>query len=251
MKKIRWSTLSNTDEETAANRVTIRGEPKPDLKVSVVEKKNGETIKINRFIDINLDQHEILIAPSFQWEVTDFEATNSNNIEYTIKRADNCWEADQKEGKLIIKPGKKDEFKQARKEMHKNLLEKEFGDKIDLSTRTDAEGADIKYIIMKDGAGYKVRIYWADKNNDKEFPWEQVNIEPNYWQNQAVDFDNLFNVEYQEEEKNSQWTTSWIVFFVVLTVIMVLIVVFWKKIWKWIKGEREQEKKVKEQLDIF
>jgi membrane-anchored protein YejM (alkaline phosphatase superfamily) len=54
-----------------------------------------------------------------------------------------------------------------------------------------------------------------------------------------------------DDEKKSPWATGWKIFSVVLFVVLILIIIFWKKIWKWFKGEREQERKVREQLDIF
>jgi hypothetical protein len=110
----------------------------------------------------------------------------------------------------------------------------------------------MKYLILEDGSGgYKVKINKDGELEDKEFPWTQVKIEPKYWHNKGVGFDEHINVEYQTEEKESPWTAGRITFLVVLSVVLILMVVFWKKIWTWIRGEREQEKKVKEQLDIF
>lgn len=249
MKKIRWSTFSSTEVENSSNRIVINGDiEEPQLKVIIIDKENNE---VKRYMDIKMDQHKVLIIPKFQWKITSYEETDSDNIEYAIKRADDCWEIDGKEEKLIVKPGKKAEFEKTKKEMHKKLLAEKFDKWIDF--KGTIEGTGIKYRILPDVNGnYSVKIYQGDSSRDREFEWEKVEIEPNYWQNKMIDFSNAVNVVYQEEEaKKSQLTTPWIIFFVILAAVVILIIVFWKKIWKWIKGEREQEKKVREQLDIF
>ena len=102
-----------------------------------------------------------------------------------------------------MKPGKKAEFKAARKEMHKKLLKEKLNDEI--NSRKNIGTTDMKYMILEDETGnYKVKIYHGDTSVDKEFPWEKVVIEPDYYQNKAFDFDNANNVTYLEEEKKSR-----------------------------------------------
>ena len=80
----------------------------------------------------------------------------------------------------MVKPGKKDKFAEALKEIHKNLLKDKFGS-TKIGKRLNADGNDMQYTIMDDGNGrYKVKIYRGDSSEDREFPWKQVKIEPNY-----------------------------------------------------------------------
>ena len=130
------------------------------------------------------------------------------------------------------------------------MLEKKFT--ISNSREDVEESSDMKYIIIDDGMkGYKVKIYNGDDNDDKVFPWEKIEIEPQYWVNKQVSFDNMFNVKYSEEKEKSRWTKGWVAFFVIIGMVVILGIIFRKKIWRWVKGEREQEKKIREQIDIF
>lgn len=54
-----------------------------------------------------------------------------------------------------------------------------------------------------------------------------------------------------DSSPSSKWGWGKITLVVILSVILLLIIIFWKKIWRWIKGESKQEKKVREQIDIF
>ena len=87
--------------------------------------------------------------------------------------------------------------------------EQEFEDKINVEKHELKGGTDMKYIILKDRReGYKVSIYRGDENDNRVFPWEQVEIEPKFFQNKEVGFDNITTVKYQEEEKKSQLTNG-------------------------------------------
>ena len=249
MRKIYWSTLSDTEVETDGNHIKIKGDPEEKLEVSVID-NNGD--KVKRFLDVKPGEQKVLITMKFQWEISDnYKDTDTENIEYIIKKNDDCWKIDKDKRGIIVKNRTK--YEEAVKEMHKKLLEEEFKDEVGNNSKKEAEGIDMKYTILKDGRnGYKVKIYKDDTNDDWEFPWERVKIEPSYYGlTKGLGFNDLHEVKYQEEEKKSPWTTGWIIFFVILGVVLVLMIAFWKKIWRWIKGEREQEKKVKEQLDIF
>ena len=251
MRRIYWSTLSDTQAETDGNHIIIKGEveTKSRLEVSVVDEKDDT---VRRFIDVKPGEQKVLITMKFRWEIGDnYQDTNTENIEYIIKKNDDCWKINKDERGIIVKKGA--EYEKARKEMHKKLLEGKFADKIKGNNKHEAEGVDMKYTILEDGnGGYKVKIYHSDTGHDWEFPWEKVKIEPVYYGlTKELGFNDLHDVKYQEEEQKSPWTMGWIIFFVILGVVLLLMVVFWKKIWKWIKGEREQEKKVREQLDIF
>ena len=249
MRKIYWSTLSDTEVETDGNHVKIKGNPKKKLEVSVID-NNGD--KVKRFLDVKPSEQKVLITMKFQWEISDnYKDTDTENIEYIIKKNDDCWKIDKDKRGIIVK--NRTEYEKAVKETHKKLLEEEFKDEVGNNSKKEAEGIDMKYTILKDGrGGYKVKIYKDDTSDDWEFPWERVKIEPSYYGlTKGLGYNDLHDVKYQEEEKKSPWTTGWIIFFVILGAVLLLMIVFWKKIWKWIKGEREQEKKVKEQLDIF
>ncbi|CAG8613662.1 7650_t:CDS:2 [Ambispora leptoticha] len=132
--------------EADANRVLIKGEPKSsDLEVKVIDEEG----------------------------VSDYQDTDEKNIEYIIKKADDCWKIDKKERKIMVKPGKKVDFDKALKEMHKSLLKDKFGS-TKIGKRLNADGDDMQYIIMDDGSGnYKVKIYRGDSSDDREFSWEK------------------------------------------------------------------------------
>jgi hypothetical protein len=183
-----------------SNRVKLEGSPEKILEVTVVD-TNGNEIK--RHTDVVRSEHKILITMRFQWETTKYYDTSPTNIEYFIKKADNCWEVNKNKDTITVKPGKKDEFEKVKKEMHKDLFEKEFGDKIDIEKQEVATNTDMKYIILKNGrGGYKVHVYKGDENDPREFVWEQVEIKPQFYQNKQVDFDNVFTIEYQENNKS-------------------------------------------------
>lgn len=249
MKKKNWATFSATEVDKDSNRVKLEGDPSKILEVTVVD-ENGSAVK--RHTDVLRNEHKILMTMKFQWGTTNYQDTSSNNIEYFIKKADDCWEVNKDKDTLTVKAGKKAKFEEAKSEIHKHLFEKEFSDEVGSERKEAAGVTDIKYVILRDGkGGYKVNIYQGDKDDVREFPWEQVEIVPQFYQNKQVDFDNIFTIKYQEENEKSQLTAGWIIFFVTLLVIITFGIIFRKKLWRWIKGERKQEKKVREQIDIF
>ncbi|CAJ0842010.1 10712_t:CDS:10 [Entrophospora sp. SA101] len=158
-----------TEVDNDSNRVKIEGSPAKTLEVTVVD-ENGSPIK--RHTDVLKNKHK-------------------------------------DKDTLTVKPGKKAEFEQAKTEIHKNLFEKEFSsDEID-KKKDVAGGTNMKYIILRDGRGrYKVNIYKDDENDVSEFPWERLEVVPQFYQNKQADFDNVFTIEYQEEDKKPQWTAG-------------------------------------------
>ena len=62
--------------------------------------------------------------------------------------------------------------------MHKKLLAEQFKGEIEI--KKDIEGTDMKYMIVEDGENYKVKIFEGDNNNDRQFSWEKVEIEPRF-----------------------------------------------------------------------
>ncbi|CAJ0866226.1 13979_t:CDS:10 [Entrophospora sp. SA101] len=163
------ATFSATEVDNDSNRVKIEGSPAKTLEVTVVD-ENGSPIK--RHTDVLKNKHK-------------------------------------DKDTLTVKPGKKAEFEQAKTEIHKNLFEKEFSsDEID-KKKDVAGGTNMKYIILRDGRGrYKVNIYKDDENDVSEFPWERLEVVPQFYQNKQADFDNVFTIEYQEEDKKPQWTAG-------------------------------------------
>jgi hypothetical protein len=154
--------------ETDANRVTVKGDSNKELEVKVVDEKGD---KVLRYMDVKLSEHRVLLVPKFQWKVSDFEDVSSDNIEYIIRKADDCWKIDPEERKIIVKPGKQDQFEKALKEIHKYLLKDKFNDKINANTRQDVDAVDMKYTILDDGTGgYRVKIYRGNTSVDCEFP---------------------------------------------------------------------------------
>jgi hypothetical protein len=58
-------------------------------------------------------------------------------------------------------------------------LKEKFTSKI--GPKFEVDGIDMKYSIIDDlNGGYRVKIYRGDSNEDREFPWERVKIEPSY-----------------------------------------------------------------------
>jgi len=137
------------------------------------------------------------------------------------------------------------------------LLKRRFPDKIGKSKEEgEIAETDLQYVIGDNVEGGKINVIIYGKNtdapNDIHFNWDEVKVEPKFWLTKQVDFDSVISTNYQEPENKSKLTKGWIVFFVIFFgTIIVLGIIFHKKIWRWIKGEREQEKKVREQIDIF
>jgi hypothetical protein len=52
--------------ETSGNQVTLKGGPKGRLEVSIIEKKGDKTKKIERFMDVKMDKHKVLMTLKFQ-----------------------------------------------------------------------------------------------------------------------------------------------------------------------------------------
>jgi hypothetical protein len=76
---------------------------------------------------------------------------------------------DKEEGKIVVKDSKRTEFEEAKKEMHRKLLEEHFKEKIE-SDKYEMGNADMKYSILPDGKNnYKVRIYHNDSSDDRQF----------------------------------------------------------------------------------
>jgi len=127
---------------------------------------------------------------------------------------------------------------------------------LELNKKCDCEGTDIGYsfenwnngqvllAVFKEGEQGSVNI---DNNNVTE-------IEPRFFQ--LIPF-TLEDTIYYQNIKNPQpgsgtfWTGGKIFLITVISAVILLLIIFWKKIWRWIKGESSQEKKVREQIDIF
>jgi hypothetical protein len=65
MRRIYWSTLSDTQAETDGNHIIIKGEveAKSKLEVSVVDEKDSQ---VRRFIDVKPGEHKVLITMKFR-----------------------------------------------------------------------------------------------------------------------------------------------------------------------------------------
>ena len=65
MRRIYWSTLSDTQAETDGNHIIIKGEveAKSKLEVSVVDEKDSQ---VRRFIDVKPGEHKVLIIMKFR-----------------------------------------------------------------------------------------------------------------------------------------------------------------------------------------
>ncbi|WNE40964.1 MAG: hypothetical protein mread185_000421 [Mycoplasmataceae bacterium] len=245
-KKIHWGKFVDA-EEISDNEIKISGEKTKKMLVKVVDEKDNE---IKRYQDIKVDKHKILISMNFQWGVTDFQETNGDEIEYFMKKKDDYWKID--EGNQFLTVIKKDEFKKIWKEMHWKLLQHKFNDKVEKIIAID--GTDMKYRIPdNEGSdGFGVIIYFKDgTKKNRFFSWDKVKIESDYYQNKKSNSTNAIPIIYQKGLKKSPLTKGWFVFFTIMILAIVGLIFFWKEIWLWIKGESKQEKKIREQLDIF
>jgi len=65
MRRIYWSTLSDTQAETDGNHIIIKGEveAKSKLEVSVVDEKDSQ---VRRFIDVKTGEQKVLITMKFR-----------------------------------------------------------------------------------------------------------------------------------------------------------------------------------------
>lgn len=65
MRRIYWSTLSDTQAETDGNHIIIKGEveAKSKLEVSVVDEKDDT---VRRFIDVKPGEQKVLITMKFR-----------------------------------------------------------------------------------------------------------------------------------------------------------------------------------------
>ncbi|WNE40099.1 MAG: hypothetical protein GBAus27B_000166 [Mycoplasmataceae bacterium] len=247
-KKIHWGKLTDTDLESDYNQIKVIGE-KSDrkLKVKIID-ENGNEIK--RYQDIKVDKHKISIVMKFQWEVTDYQNASEDNVEYVMKRGDDSWKISEKE--RVITVIKKNEFDKVWKEMHGDLLKKKFADLLDLRVKVD--DTDIEYRISdseENKGNFQVAIYRQGGSNNRSFAWQKIEIEPKYHLNTEISATDLIKIKYQEIKEVPRQTKIWIIFFIIVSLIIIGLIFFWKKIWNWIRGETKQEKKIREQLDIF
>lgn len=254
MKKIKWVTLKDTGLSSAANDVSLTGDFVPSFEIKVM--KNDKEVREFRDAKGNEDQVTIVITMKFRWEGANYLENDSNNVIYYLKKSDN-WQINDEKQQVTIKPGKEAEFQEAKKEAHKKLLKKSFSEKIGKSKEEgEINQTEFQYVIGDNVEGGKINVILYGKNtsapNDIHIPWDKVKIEPKFFLTKEVDFDSVISTSCQEDGNKSKWTKGWIAFFVIFFgTIIVLGILFRKKIWRWIKGEREQEKKVREQIDIF
>lgn len=247
-KKIHWGKLTDTDLESDYNRIKITGEKKDRrIKVKVIDESGNE---IKRYQDIKVDKHKISIIMEFQWAVIDYQDASEDNIEYVMKRGDDSWKISEEE--RIITVLKRDNFAKVWKEMHGDLLKRKFANLLDL--RVGISGTDMEYRISdseENKGNCQVSIFRKGGNNNRSFSWQKLEIEPKYYLNTEIGATNVIKVKYQEINKVSPQTKLWIIFFIIVSLIIIGLIFFWKKIWNWIRGETKQEKKIREQLDIF
>jgi hypothetical protein len=252
MTKIKWVTVKDTELLSASNEVSVEETGlKKDFEVKVIDQNNN---KIWQYKDVKGGMHKVIITMKFDWETDFFSETSSDNVIYYLKDSNN-WKIDENQG-IRVKPGKSGEFQKAIKSAHKKLLKKKFHEKFG-ELKKGIEATDLLYIIGDDNTeGENINVIISSKNEDPtntiHFNWDKVELVIQLGLKKQIDFDTAVNVIYEEFEKEkSKLTTGWIIFFVILAIAVILIIAFWKEIWRWIKGERKQEKKVREQIDIF
>ena len=254
MKKIKWVTLKDTTLSSAANDVTLSGSPVYELEVKVM--KNDKEVREFRDAKGSEDQVTIVITMKFHWKPANYSENSSNDVIYHLKKSDN-WQINDENQKVTTKPGKEAELQEAKKEAHKKLLKRYFPERIGKSKEEgEIDGTEFQYVIGDNVEGGKINVILYGKKTDApnyiHIPWDKVKIEPKFFLTKEVDFDSVISTSFQEDGNKSKWTKGWIAFFVIFFgTIIILGIVFRKKIWRWIKGEREQEKKVREQIDIF
>ena len=246
-KKIHWGKLTDTDLESDCNQIKVTGEKSDKrLKVKVMD-ENGNEVK--KYRNIKTDTNKISIIMEFQWEIIDYQSSNEDNIEYIMKRGDDSWKVLGEERNIIVLKANK--FNKVWKEMHGNLLKKKFTNLLDL--RVEIDDTDMEYRISDDEENnFQINIFRKGENGSRTFSWQKLQIAPKYFLNAEISPANIVKVKYREINETPSQTKIWIISFItVLILAVVSLVCFWKKIWNWIKGESKQEKKIREQLDIF
>ena len=154
-------------------------------------------------------------------------------------------------GAVKIKNGKQSQFDKAVKEVHKKLV-KEVKPEIFGFDKKKEHSNDVEYNITDTNGKWHINVYKKGDTNlsAKIFSEDQIIIKPEYYQTKKITYPEGGEAA-EEKPKGPQLSAGWTIFLIILLGVLILVAVFWKKIWKWIRGERAQEKKVKEQLDIF
>ena len=109
---------------------------------------------------------------------------------------------------------------------------------------------EIKWTLRGEPNNFSVEIR-SNKENEKtrEVPNEKVEIRVEFI---LADKVNLMDIVGDfPPSRQSTWGWGKISLISGLAVALILVIIFQKKIWRWIKGESKQEKKVREQIDIF
>jgi hypothetical protein len=238
------------ETDTAENKINFNTDPGNNKKWDVkVFDRNGNQVKEYDYIQ---PDGKVVITLKFQWE-SKFSEVSERDIEYLLERTD-YWEPINNGEKPKVKAGKKPEFNKLVKEAHKKLLKDHFKNELFSVDKKEPlpDSESVDFNITEDKGIITVNLYRRGDTSGtpRSFREDQIHINPIYYSTKEASYEEASEIDEEDEEK-SQLTTGWKVFFVVLAIAAMLIVIFWKKIWKWFKGEREQERKVREQLDIF
>lgn len=217
-------------------------------------KKNGK-IEFQKQLNLELRNHEGIVTNSFD----KIKRNDENNrakifLRFGLRKDSDLYQITSKDeiNYYFINPNvAKDspEFKQAKLQAELKYLEDN-----DLIKQDFTHGDIIYSLEIIDG---KPELVLKDKNNltgeSKRIKDEQIEINFDFWEIVKTNLENEWSYTGPEkpEEKSPFWTTTKIIIVITALVIGVLIWAFRKKILRWIKGETKQEKKVREQIDIF
>ncbi|CFW93452.1 protein of unknown function [endosymbiont DhMRE of Dentiscutata heterogama] len=240
MKKIKGFIYQYID--TAEGKVDFYTTPKSNLELKILDNNDKEVKEYDYILPTD---SKVVIILKFQWEKA-FEKVEDSEIKYLLPKS-NAWEINN--GAIQIKNGSL--FNQEIKKIHKKLLKENQPFSID-EKKSLPDSDNILYNITETEGKIQLNFYkkGATATSSKVLLENQIKIEPKYYVTSEITFSEGGDLT---EEKNSKpkLTTGWIIFITILAAALLSIIIFRKKILKWIRGERAQEKKVKEQLDIF
>lgn len=154
----------------------------------------------------------------------------------------------------FVKHNNDSELKEVERKAEINFLFKEIitsSKEINISGISNNEG--IKGILRNDSGILELKL--IDKSGAKNpiiIKDSNITLDFRYFLVDEYKLSDVYAPSWPSPKKDEKfWTTKKIIAAVVIVIIVSLITYFREKIWRWWKGETKQEKKVREQLDIF